>query len=57
MADKLDYSLMFKVPDSLQEHPELISRGIVVCDIIKPVGFRFLLLTFYMHGPLTMIVS
>ena len=37
MADRSDYDFMLRVPESLKEHPELIRRGIAVCDILKPV--------------------
>ena len=37
MADRSHYDFMLRVPESLKEHPELIRRGIAVCDILKPV--------------------
>ena len=35
MANELEYSPLDHVLDSLQNHPELVGRGIVICDILN----------------------
>ena len=42
MANESDYNPLDYVPDSLLNHPELVRRGIAICDTLKPVSAQFI---------------